>query len=249
MRLAPLILAMAHANRASRLVLRVLLAPVVLAAVCSLPPARAQRAPESPAKLTYIREFPKSSPEYFAITLTLAGEVSYATAPDDSQPLTFRLPPALVKQFFEAAARLNNFQGVDLELKPDRKVAFMGKKTLIYESGSTRHQASFNYTENPGARQFADAFEKIGLTERHCLELERIVRFDRLGAYNELQQIQSSMNARELVEPSQFVPLLEKISADSRFMHVAQERARTLLDIIQGGKYHPNIDLAPQGRK
>lgn len=246
---APLILPMAHASRSFRFALPALLAWVVLAAASCAPPALAHRPPESPAKLTYIREFPKSNPEYFAITITQAGEASYATAPDDSQPVIFRLPEALVKQFFEAAARLNNFQGADLELKVDRKVAFMGKKTLVYESGSTRNQASFNYTQNADARQFAEAFEKIGATERHLLELERVVRFDRLGVYSELLQIESEMNARDSVEPSQFVPWLEKISADSRFMHVAQERARTLLDLIHSGKYRPNIDLAPQGRK
>ncbi len=197
------------------------------------------------ARLTFIKEFPRSNPAYFSITLSEAGEGVYATAPDDPQPVTFRLSEALVKQFFEAATRLSNFQGLDLEAKTGQKVAFMGKKTLVYESGSTRNQASFNYSENRDAMALASAFEKIGATERLFLELERVVRFDRLGTYGAVQAIEASMNSRELMEPEQFFPLLEKVISDTRFMHVAQEHASAIVNRVKSGKYSPDIQLSP----
>jgi hypothetical protein len=217
----------------------VLLALLALPAGAS-PAAHATGPQPGGAKIVFTREFPKSVPDYFSITLAENGEATYATAPDDSEPVTFHLSETLARQFFQVAAQLNNFQGIDLET--NRKVAFMGKKTLVYEADQKRSQVVFNHTENPTALALVAAFEKVGLTERHLLELERVMRFDRLGVYREVLQIEADMNRRDLVEPSQLLPLLEKLVADSRYMNVARERARLIIDRIQSGKYSPNIE-------
>lgn len=203
--------------------------------------ATAQQTKPTPPKVVFIKEFPGSFPDYYSVSVTEQGEAVYATAPDDAQPLRFRLSESLTRQLFQTVARLNHLRDVQLEAR--KKVASMGKKTLRYEAGDQRSQASFNYTENPDAAALAGLFEKISITEQHLLSLERLVRFDRLGVVKQLLQIEISMNKRELVEPSQFIPLLEEITGDTRFLHIAQERAARLLERIRTGNYSANLAL------
>lgn len=194
-------------------------------------PAEAKPAP---ARVTFIKQFPGSHPDYYAVSVTEDGEASYLTAPDDPQPLRFRLSEAVARNIFDTVARLNHLRGVKLE--SPRRVAAMGKKTLAYEANGQRNEVSFNYSENPDAVSLAGVFEKIGTTEQHAIALERAMRYDRLGVMKMLLQIEVSMNKREMVEPSQLVPMLEEISGDSRYMHIAQQRARLLLARIRSEK-------------
>ncbi len=184
-----------------------------------------------PASVVFIKEFPGSSPAYYAVTVHEDGTVAYATAPDDPQPLSFRLSEPLTSQVFQTIARLGYLKGAQLETK--KRVASMGKKTLRYESGEQRDEASFNYSENPDAMALAGLFERISITEQHLINLERTVRFDRLGVVKQLLQIEISMNKKELVEPSQFIPLLERVANNASFMHMARQRANGLLARIR----------------
>ncbi len=193
----------------------------------------------APARIVFIKEFPGSSPPYYAVSLTEEGAAEYATAPDDPQPLRFRLSESLTRQVFQIAARLNRFQGAQLEAR--RKVASMGKKTLRYEGGGQRHEASFNYSENQDAVALANLFEKISITQQHLLQLERLARFDRLGVMKQLLQIEISMNKGELVEPVQFISLLEEISGNTQYLHIARERAARLLERIRKGTHTANL--------
>lgn len=195
--------------------------------------AAAQEPRPLPPRIVFVKEFPGSSPAYYSVAVNTQGAAVYTTAPDDPQPIIFKLSDATVKEIFETAGRLNYFKGADLETR--KKVASMGKKTLRYEDGKQSNTVTFNYTENPDGAALAAMFEKISITEQHLLNLERAVRFDRLGVVKQLLQIEISMNKKELVEPAQFVPLLERIASSSSFMNIARERASGLLQKIKGG--------------
>ncbi len=220
--------------------LRHLVAIVCLWTVGAAPQQTAEQPPKPPpARVIFVKEFPGSFPDYYSVTVNEKGEAVYATAPDDAQPLRFRLSESLTRQLFETVARLNHFRDVQLESR--KRVAAMGKKTLRYEAGGQRSEAWFNYTENQDAVALAGLFERISITEQLLLGLERMVRFDRLGVVKQLLQIEIAMNKRELVEPAQFVPLLEDITRDSRFLHMAQERAANLLDRIRNSTSSANL--------
>ena len=191
------------------------------------------------AAIVFIKEFPGSYPPYFSVTVSDHGEAVYRTTPDDPQPVKFQLSPALTRTIFDAAARLNYFQ--DGRFEANRKVAAMGKKTLRYESDGQRHEATFNYSENRDAMAFAALFDKISITEQHLLSLERLVRFDRLGVNKGLLYLEISLNRRELVQPDQFAPVLERIADDARFVNVARHRAADLLHRIRNGNYSPRL--------
>ena len=193
-------------------------------------------------RVVFIKEFPGSSPAYYSITVIQNGEAVYATAPDDPQPVRFRLSAPLTGRVFQIAARLNHFR-TPLETRKKTRVASMGKKTLRYEAGAQRFETSYNFTGNPDAAALTRLFEKISLTEEYLLGLERVVRFDRLGVMRQLLWIEIGMNRRDLVAPVQFVPLLEQIVQDSRFLNIAQERAAHLLKRIRNGKYSAKLKL------
>ena len=192
-------------------------------------------------RVVFIKEFPGSSPPYISVAVSQDGEAVYATAPDDPQPVRFRLSEMLTGRVFQIAARLNHFR-TSLETRK-KKVASMGKKTLRYEAGAQRFETSYNFTENPDAAALTSLFENISLTEQYLIGLERVVRFDRLGVMRQLLQMEIAMKKRELVAPVQFVPLLEEIVQDSRFLNIAQERADYLLERIRDGKYSAKLNL------
>ena len=182
------------------------------------------------ARITYTKEFPGSQPDYIAITVQESGQASYRTAPDEP-PAEFQLSPESTQQVFALARKLNFFQGASLESK--RKVAQMGKKTLIFESGTERHAASFNHTEDLNAVALNTLFEALARTEWHRDRLEYLLRFDRLGLVKELLLAESDLDQRLLVEPALLLPVLEKVRSDRSLVNVAQERAAGMVLKLQ----------------
>ncbi len=186
------------------------------------------------ARIIFSKSFPGSSPEYFRITLEPDGKASYATAPDDDKEARFKVSEDLSRQVFDLAKTLNYFRGLSLET--NRKIAFMGKKTVVYENGAERGEAVFNYTENPDAQALAGIFEKISNTQQHLISLEHLMRFDKLGLMKQLLILESAINKNDLAEPRLLVPVLEQISGNKALMGIAQQRARIILAKIQGPK-------------
>ena len=192
-------------------------------------------------RVVFIKDFPGSSPPYYSITLSENGEAVYATAPEDPRPVRFRLSVPLTVRVFQIAARLSRF-GRPLETRK-KGIASMGKKTLRYEAGAQRFETSYNFTENRDAGALASLFDKISFTEEQLIGLGRVMRFDRLGIVRQLMHIESAMSKRDLVAPAQFVPLLEQITQDSRYLNMAQERAAHLLEHIRNGNYSAKLNL------
>ena len=192
-----------------------------------------QEPPVKPAqaKLTFIKQFPGSVPDYYSVVVTGEGQAEYAMAPDDADPLRFKLSEATTREIFQLVERLDRFENAQLET--GKKVAFMGKKTFRYEAAGRLNETSFNYSENTGAMALVALFEKISATQQHLINLERLVRFDRLGIMKELYQVEAALDRNELIEAAQFIPVLEEIAGNSSFLHIAQLRARSMLQRIR----------------
>ena len=183
-----------------------------------------------PARITYAKEFPGSQPDYVSISVQKSGQASYRTAPDE-QPVEFHLSPESTGEIFAIARKLSLFQGASLESK--RKVAQMGKKTFVFESGAERHAVSFNHTEDPNAAALNTLFEGLARTQWHRDRLEYLLRFDRLGLVKELLLVESDLDQRQLVEPALLLPVLEKIRSNHSLVNVAQERAAGIVIKLQ----------------
>ena len=183
--------------------------------------------------IVYRKVFPSSDPEYVEIRVGQAQgatwDIRQIADPADPQPLEIR--PALRAKIFALAAALNNFDGVDLNVH--RRLANLGQKTFRYESGGVVHETTFNYTMDQNASQLLEIFEGFTRQQVDLIAIEHSMKYDRLGINDALMQFEDDLNERNLPEPDALLPALDKIAADSRFLNLARERARSLAERIR----------------
>ncbi|MBV9612189.1 MAG: hypothetical protein JO091_06940 [Acidobacteriaceae bacterium] len=200
--------------------MRVIVLAGAFAVICSAAP-----------KLTFTKSFPGSAPAYVCVDLDRTGALAYKESPTDDQPLRIQLQDSDTAALFSMAEKLDFFKS---PLESGLKIANMGKKTLRYqdESGAVT-ETSFNYSTNVVAQQLLERFEQIAASERAYLELERTMRFDKLGVNEALAQIESLWLRKQLAAPQQFIPLFTRIATHESFMHLVRDRAARLKDEFQ----------------
>ena len=153
------------------------------------------------AHVFYSKYFKGSRPEYVAITVERSGATSYKEAVAE-EPLLMRMTVAEAKEIFDLAEKLDRFKH---PIESGLKVAHMGIKTFRWEDGPDKHEVQFNYSEDPDAKALADWFEKISETEQVRIDLERTVRFDKLGVHESLRQLEVTWDRKRLVAPQRFL--------------------------------------------
>jgi hypothetical protein len=180
--------------------------------------------------LFYSKFFKGSTPEFVAINVQHDGQVTYQEAKDDENPIKIRLATADTQEMFGLAEKLDRFQR---PIESGLKVANMGIKTFRFEDGSDKHEVQFNYSQDATAQALLDWFERITESERHFIELDRTVHYDKLGVNDVLLQLQITYEHKRLVAPEQFLPLLDRIAKNESFIHIARERAAGLTESIR----------------
>jgi hypothetical protein len=179
-------------------------------------------------RLTYTRSFPGSSPAWFCVGIDRAGGMEYKESPTDDQPLKAQLPDGDVASLFAMAEKLDYFK---TPLESGLKVAFTGKKTLRYEDGDgSGTEVTFNYSTVEIAQQLQEKFEEIAQSERAYIELDRTLRYDRLGINDALAEVEALWLHKQLAAPKQFVPILTRITNRESLMHLVRDRAARLKD-------------------
>jgi hypothetical protein len=181
------------------------------------------------ARVFYSKYFKGSKPEYVAITVERSGQTAYKETVAD-EPLLMRMTEAEAKEIFDLAEKLDRFQR---PIESGLKVAHMGIKTFRWEDGPARHEVQFNYSEDPDAKALADWFEKISETEQVRIDLERTVRFDKLGVHESVRQLEVAWDKKRLVAPQQFLPMLDRVAKNESFIHMARERAARLAETFR----------------
>ena len=181
-------------------------------------------------RIEYSKYFKGSVPEFVAISVDQSGQVVYKEAADDDRPIRFQMPEEQVAEIFSLAGKLNHFAR---PLESPLKVAHMGIKTFRFEDGATKSEVKFNYSDDADARQLADCFERITETEQDFINLERAVKFDKLGVNQALLLLQITYEKKRLVSPQQFLDLLDRVAKNESFMHMSRERAASLADAFR----------------
>jgi hypothetical protein len=184
-------------------------------------------------RIVYTKSFPGSFPAWAGITVEKSGAVEYKEAPDDDNPLKFPLREPEAAEIFSLAQKLDNFRH---PLESSLKVAFMGTKTFRMESGTEKTEVKFNYSEDPSAQALADWFERIIESEQHFVNLERAVKYDKLGVLKALLLLETSMDRKRLVATAQYLPMLDRIVKNETYMHTARVRAAGIADAIRATK-------------
>jgi hypothetical protein len=189
--------------------------------------------PSDSPSITYQKIFKSSYPEYVQIKVSQNGAATYdiRQLDEESDPAAFEINAQLVQRIFELAAKLHNFQGVDLDIH--RRIANLGEKTFRYARGSETHEVKFNYTLDESATQLLNIFEGLARQESDLSTLVRVMRYDKLGVNDALIQIETDYNNKLFPEPERFLSALDQVSADDKFIDIARQRARTLASRIR----------------
>lgn len=184
-------------------------------------------------RILFSRVFLGATPERFEASVDRDGRVTYSEA--DEEPVEFQLNNQEVEQRFKQAEALDFFAK---NLASDRKnIASSGKKVLRYETyGVVKGEAAFDYSEDSIARDLAGWFIKVAETRQHLLELERVVRFDRLGINQALVHLEDAFDRNRVIAPQQLVPILTQIQLQQNIVHLARARAAGLLERIEAQK-------------
>jgi hypothetical protein len=199
-----------------------------LALLCgaSLAAACAARAADAPV-LFFSKSFPGSTPAYVAVTVDKNGVGDYREEEHDDQPVRFQLSAPDVAAIFDLAAKLGYF---DHPLESPLKVAFMGTKTFRFVDGAKKNEVKFNFSEDLSAQALADWFERISESEQLRTNLEVSAKYDHLGVMKAVLLLESAWDRKRVVDPAQFLPLLDRISKNESYMHQARMRAAGLAD-------------------
>jgi hypothetical protein len=160
------------------------------------------------AVITFRKVFKSSYPEFVEIKVKQNGTGVYdiRQMDDDPSPQPLEVSPALAQKIFDLAAKLHDFQGVDLEVH--KRLANLGEKTFRYEKGGESHEAMFNYTLDNTAAQLLAVFEGLSKQESDLSDLQRTMRYDRLGVNDVMMQIVADYDNKQLPEPERFLALL-----------------------------------------
>jgi hypothetical protein len=181
-------------------------------------------------KIIYTKFFKGSKPEFVSTTIEPSGQAVFNEDPKDDNPVQFQLPESDAREIFDLAAKLDHFKH---PIESGLKVANMGIKTFHYENGAETAEVKFNYSEDPNAKALADWFERITESEEHLLELDRTVHFDKLGVNDVLLQLEITYDHKRLVDPPQFLPLLDRVVKNESYLHIARERAASLAEAFR----------------
>jgi hypothetical protein len=208
------------------------LVPAILTLASGIYTLQAQVSPSVP-RLTFTKLLKGSSPEYMELSIDATGQGTYDSRKldDPPAPRPLQISAGTATRIFSLVESLGNFRSLDLNSR--HKVANMGLKTLTYEAGNETNKVQFNYTENRTAQQLTETLEKIGNVEDRTTQLEYAMKYDPLGLPQALLQIQVGLGDNDFVEPALMIPTLQKISTNSRFMHLAQSRAQEIVQRIQ----------------
>ena len=181
-------------------------------------------------RLFYSKYFKGSTPEYVEISVERDGQVTYQEAKEDDNPIKIQLDRASVEQMFDLAEKLGHFQR---PIESGLKIANLGLKTFRFEDDAERHEIQFNYSEDVNAQTLLDRFERITETEQHFANLDRTAHFEKLGVNEVLLQMQVTWERNRLVDPQQFLPLLDRIAKNESYLHISRERAAAIADAIR----------------
>jgi hypothetical protein len=197
-----------------------------------LAPACCVFASDAP-RVVYSKSFPGSVPAYVSVYVEKDGKGVYQEAPDDENPVEFKLNEQDTAAIFGLTEKLEKFKR---PLESNLKVANMGMKTFRYENGSEKNEVKFNYSLDEDAKVLADWFERITESQLLHAGLERSARFDRLGVNKSLLQIEAAYDRNRLVTLERFLPLLDRVAKNDSYLHMARERAASLADAFRNPK-------------
>jgi len=187
----------------------------------------------SDASVFYSRTFPGSTPPYIEVRVQKAGDAEYREAADEASPLKFQLSEEETATVFALVEKLDYFRH---PLESQAKVAFMGAKLLRYESGGNKNEVKFNYSDDAAAQTLVTWFDRMADSAQIHIDLERAAKYDHLGVMKALDTLANEMDDHRVAAAAQFLPLLDRIATNEKYMHTARALAADMAAAIRNPK-------------
>lgn len=194
--------------------------------------AAAQDAP----RLFYSKTFPGSRPLYMEIRLERNGRVEYREAPDEDNPVVYRLKQEEVDAVFALSDKVDHMKR---DLESGLKVARMGDKVIRWEQGAEKHEAKFNYTLDADGAALYDWFERMCESALYNIDLERAAKYDKLGVNQAILKLEAAWDRRRLVAVEQYLKMLDRVAKNEAYLNMARERAAKLAEIFRNPQPEP----------
>jgi hypothetical protein len=203
--------------------------------------ASAQVAEADDPIVSFVFDFPGSEPEHYVIKVAADGKSSYDSNgklsadsdPDNAFRLDFVLPHEDCARIFELAKKSKYFQG-EIDSKK-QGLASTGVKTLVYKSGASSSQATYNFSPLAPVQQLTDLFQGMSNTLEFGRRLEYFHRYQKLALAEELKKMEGGLY-KDLPAISAIAPILKGIVDDPSVINVVRARAQRLLVAEQSGK-------------
>ena len=180
-------------------------------------------------RIVYSKTFPGSTPPYYAVSIERSGSATYNESQDADNAEHLQIEQKVTREIFDLAQKLDHFKH---PLESGLKIANLGLKTLRWEDGAESHETKFNYSTSEDAKALNEHFEHIGESARLMLDLDRVMKHDRLGVNEAMVRIQIAWDNKRLVGTTQLLPLLDQVANNESFVHMARERAARLAEAI-----------------
>ena len=204
-------------------------------------------------KITFIRSFPGSEPEYIRVTASRdgAGIFQEGTIADPGPEETFEITQETVDALFSLAEQLNYFRGLTLE--SGRAVAQMGEKVFQVEAegedsgDSMDMEVRYNHTVNATALELQSRFESIARSQHYLWVLPYKARFDRLGVADTLRRFDNELSSGKISELDSLIPVLRALAGDLRLMKLARNHAERLAVRIENKSAMLELEFGSPG--
>ena len=194
------------------------------------------QANQQPPTVTFALDFPGSQPGHYFVQVQADGKARYQSSgrpsseseQSDDFDYEFMISPATREKIFDLSAKAGYFQK-DLD-SHQKKMAFTGKKTLVYKDAQRSGEATFNYSPNAAVQELTSLFQGLSATMELGHRLEFSLRYQKLALAEELKRTEESVRLSPPVEIQAIAPILQQIIADSSVLNVTRARAQRLLE-------------------
>ena len=180
-------------------------------------------------RVTYCREMSRGvyEKQCLAVTPDGTGESRLKRRGSDQVQGSFMLSPSGRTKFLSVIAATNNLvDGKNYETK--KKVADLGRKHVSLEMSSGTREADFNYSDLKEVNALSAFFDGLLNQQIMVLDLENAIRYERLSVPERLELLESELKVSRIGDPEALIPLLDKISQDSRVLDYARQHAEQI---------------------
>jgi len=190
-----------------------------------------------PATITFSLDFPNSSPEHYSIAVQSDGQAHYESSGKltadsdvrDDYQTDFNFSDPARARIFELASLAHYFSGkVD---SGNKKLAFTGKKKLVYTDGQRNSSADYNYSQQPPVQQLTTLFQSVAATMEFGRRLTYFHRYQKLALDDELKRMEDEAQRGELAELQAVSPVLQSIYEDTSVINVVRSRAHRIIEM------------------